>query len=94
MSEARIAMLDQALRAAFAPQCLEIRDDSALHVGHASAGEAGHFAVYIVSEAFAGLSAVKRHQAVYAAVADLMGTEVHALSIEAKTPQQVSSASI
>lgn len=81
-------MLEAALRAAFAPQALHIRDDSALHAGHASAGGAGHFAVFIVSDAFAGLNAVKRHQRVYAAVAALMGSEIHALSIEAKTPAE------
>ncbi len=43
--------------AALAPSVLEIRDDSAAHVGHAgAAGGAGHFSLLIVSEVFAGLA--------------------------------------
>lgn len=89
MSQRRIEFINKALRARFKIAELRIRDDSALHAGHASAAGAGHFAVFLVSEDFAGLSAVKRHQAVFAAVSEFMGSEIHALSIEAKTPQEI-----
>jgi BolA protein len=69
---------------ALQPTELELRDDSALHAGHAGAREGGHFHVRIVSSKFAGLAPLARHRLVYAAVGDLMGRDVHALSIDAR----------
>jgi BolA protein len=62
---------------------LELRDDSAMHAGHAGAREGGHFHVRVVSRKFAGLAPLARHRLVYAAVAELMGRDIHALSIDA-----------
>ena len=73
------------LQAAFRPLELDIRDDSALHTGHAHAGE-GHYHVHIVSMAFAAQPQLQRHRMVYAALADLLKTDVHALSIKALAP--------
>jgi BolA protein len=88
MSE-RVALIDERLRSALAPDSLEIIDDSAAHAGHAGAREGGHFTVYITSTAFAGKTLVQRHRLVYAAVADLMSGEIHALSIaKARTPNE------
>jgi BolA family transcriptional regulator, general stress-responsive regulator len=84
----RVEKIRQALTARLAPVELVIRDDSAAHAGHAGAREGGHFSVVVVSEQFAGRSRMQRHQLVYAAVADLMRTDIHALSIEARTPQE------
>jgi BolA protein len=78
--------LRSALQNALAPTLLEIRDDSAKHAGHAGAREGGHFHVTIVAPAFAGLTAVQRHRMVYAAAAELMGRDIHALSIDARVP--------
>lgn len=90
MSASRIAQIEQAL-AVLQPVQLEIRDDSAKHAGHAGARDGrGHFAVRIVSAQFEGLSLIKRHQAVYAALANLLQTDIHALAIDAKTPAEVS----
>ncbi len=86
-SEQRMAMIRERLEAALAPESLEIIDESHKHAGHASAGGAGHFIVQIVSNAFEGKSPIQRHRMVYDAVADLMQTEVHALSIQADTPK-------
>lgn len=73
--------------AALEPLQLEIRDDSALHAGHAgAAGGGGHFHVLICSARFAGLTPLARHRLVYAALGELMGTEIHALSIDARLP--------
>lgn len=47
-----------------------------------------HFEAVIVSEAFAGLTPVRQHQLVYAALGDRMGQEIHALSIRTMTPAQ------
>jgi len=66
------------------PTLLEIRDDSAKHAGHAGAREGGHFHVVIAAPAFTGVSAIERHRMVYAAAAELLGRDIHALSIDAR----------
>lgn len=81
-----LELLRATLESALAPAQLDIRDDSAAHIGHAGAREGGHFHVTITSPAFAGRSAVERHRMVYAAVANLMGRGIHALSIDAREP--------
>ncbi len=85
-----IAQLRAALERELSPSVLEIIDDSALHAGHAGAREGGHYRVVLVADAFAGRSQLQRHRLVYAAVAALMKGAVHALSIEARAPQDVS----
>jgi BolA protein len=80
----RVDRLRHALETALRPALLEIRDDSAKHIGHAGAREGGHFHVTIVAAAFAGVSQVERHRMVYAAAAELMGRDIHALSIDAR----------
>ncbi|MFC3815589.1 BolA family protein [Lysobacter sp. GCM10012299] len=85
--EQRVGAIRAALEAALLPQSLEVQDDSHRHAGHAGAADGrGHFSVDIVSEAFAGLSPIARHRAVYAAVGSLMDTDIHALAIRARTP--------
>ncbi len=89
MAEDRVKMIRQRLTAALAPGRLEIRDESARHAGHPGArAGGGHFAVYIVSEHFAGKSLLERHRAVYEAMGDAMRSEIHALSIQALTPEE------
>ena len=51
-------------------------------------GDNTHFASQIVSAQFAGLRPIARHQLVYQALGALMGREIHALSIEALTPDE------
>lgn len=85
--EARVPAIRAALEAAFAPARLEIRDDSRRHAKHAGARDGrGHFHVEIVADAFAGMSPIQRHRAVYAALGRLMETDIHALSIQAAPP--------
>ena len=85
----RIARIRAMLQAAFAPQRMDVIDDSHRHVGHAGARDGrGHFTVDIVSEAFAGLPPLARHRAVYAALGDMMATDIHALAIRAATPAE------
>jgi len=88
MTVERVEMIHQRLTDALAPESLDIEDDSASHVGHASAGGAGHFNVVIVSDKFEGLNLLKRHRLVYAAVDDIMNTEIHALSMKTYTPSE------
>jgi BolA protein len=82
----RVDRLRAALEAALSPVQLDIRDDSALHAGHAGAREGGHFHVVIASPLFAGRSPIERHRMVYAAAAGLLAREIHALSIDARIP--------
>lgn len=87
--EQRPAAIRAALEAALAPVSLEVVDESHKHAGHAGARDGrGHFAVSIVSDAFAGLAPLARHRKVYGALGELMTTDIHALSIHARTPAE------
>jgi BolA protein len=69
---------------------LTVHDESPMHNGHAGAKKGGgHFAVDIISRDFIGKSAVQRHQMIYEALGDLMTTEIHAISIQARTPEEI-----
>ena len=85
----RLARIRSALQV-LAPLALEVRDDSHRHVGHEGARDGrGHFAVDIVSAAFEGLAPLARHRRVYAAVGAMMDTDIHALQVRARTPDEV-----
>lgn len=87
--EQRIEAIRAALEHALSPVSLEIEDESHRHAGHAGARDGrGHFRVDIVSAGFEGLAPLARHRAVYAAVGDLMTTDIHALAIRARTPAE------
>ena len=89
MTAERVDRIRASLEEALAPATLEIEDDSASHAGHAGArGGGGHFRVTIVSSAFEGQSLIQRHRMVYDALGDMMQTDIHALSIEARTPAE------
>ncbi|MDP1605507.1 MAG: BolA family protein [Rhodocyclaceae bacterium] len=77
----RLAQLD--------PQQLDIRDDSARHAGHAGTKDGGHYVVSIIAARFAGLGVRERHRLVYDAAGDLMQNGIHALSITARTPEEM-----
>ena len=83
----RIEEMQQRLIAELQPEELEIIDESHHHVGHAGARDGrGHFRLHIVSQEFAGLSPLQCHRLVYAALGELMQTDIHALAIEARAP--------
>lgn len=72
------------------PETVEITDESDLHAGHEGARSGGgHFQLTIVSNRFANLNTVARHRLVYEALASLMGSRIHALSITALTPDEL-----
>lgn len=50
------------------------------------AGDGDHYRARIVSTAFAGVSRVRQHQLVYAALKGKMGGELHALALETSAP--------
>ena len=80
--------LRRRLEAALQPERIGIEDQSAQHAGHAGARPQGetHFRVVVVSGAFAGRSRVERQRLVYAAAANLLRTDIHALSVVALAP--------
>ena len=47
-----------------------------------------HFAARVVSAEFAGKRSIARHQMIYRALGERVGREIHALSIEALTPEE------
>jgi len=83
----RDAMI-QALTERLEPLVLELVDDSAAHAGHAGAREGAHFNLRIVSAKFAGLPRISRHRLVYDALRPWMAEGVHALAIDARTPEE------
>lgn len=88
----RIDLMRERL-AALVPLALDIEDESALHAGHPGArGGGGHFRVRIVSTEFAGHNRLARHRMVYAAMGDMMQREIHALAIQALTPDEAGNA--
>ena len=72
-----IADLEANLREAFPDAQIAIDD---------LAGDGDHYRARIVSTAFSGLSRVKQHQLVYAALKGKVGGELHALALETSTP--------
>jgi BolA family transcriptional regulator, general stress-responsive regulator len=88
--------IEQKLRDAFAPQRLEVVNESHLHAGHHHA-ESGlqatfdgsgetHFRVRIVADAFAPMSRIERHRAVNRLLAPELAAGLHALAIEPAAP--------
>lgn len=87
MSEVPAAI--RARLAVLHPLSVEIVDESALHAGHAGAkGGGGHYQLRIVSARFAGLGTVARHRLIYETLGDLMKRDIHALAIQALSPDQ------
>lgn len=78
----RIKLIEECLQNSFQPTQLDIIDDSHKHVGHPGAQSGlGHFKVNIRADAFKDKSPVQAHRMIYAALGDLMKTDIHALSI-------------
>jgi len=89
MTAERVRRIEQRLTDALQPSELLIRDQSHLHAGHAGAQEGkGHFDIQIVSAAFLGQSLMQRHRQIYDALGDMMETDIHALKIRAKAPDE------
>ena len=85
----RVERMRALLTEALHPLSLDVADDSHKHAGHAGArGGQGHFSVDIVSSAFAGKLPLARHRLVYAALGEMMQTDIHALAIRARTPDE------
>jgi BolA protein len=90
MTETRVGKIRDRLEEKLQPEMLEIEDESHLHAGHAGARDGrGHFRVTVISPAFAGLSRIARHRLVFEALGELMETDIHALAVQAYSPDEV-----
>ncbi|QNT78736.1 BolA family protein [Entomobacter blattae] len=69
--------IEKFIQDAFPDAVVEIQD---------LAGDGDHYACVVTSKAFAGLSRVKQHQLVYAALQGHMGGTLHALALQTKVP--------
>ncbi|HET7211696.1 MAG TPA: BolA family protein [Methyloceanibacter sp.] len=78
------------LTEAFAPEALEIVNDSHRHAGHAGSPGTGtsHFTIKVVSAAFAGKSRLERHRMVNDVLAQELAGKIHALAIQALAPEE------
>ena len=87
-------MTDTAVRmremlAALEPEAIDIRDDSARHVGHPGAREGGHYSLMVVSRRFTGVPTQSRHRMVYDALRPLMPGRIHALQLRTYAPDEI-----
>lgn len=93
INQNRIIHFDADLRTSFKVASLNIEDESHLHAGHAGAATGGgHFKLTIVAPEFEGMSKVARHRAIYAALNKHFPAEIHALTILAFTPSEITNA--
>jgi acid stress-induced BolA-like protein IbaG/YrbA len=71
------------------PESIKKNIEEGMAVTHLSVeGDGRHFEAVVVSEEFAGMSRVQRHQRVFQTLGDRMREEIHALSIKTFTPQE------
>jgi stress-induced morphogen len=70
--------IERLIKAKFPDALVEIRD---------LAGDGDHYAARVVSRSFEGLSRIRQHQAVYAALGGRVGGELHALQLETAVPE-------
>jgi BolA protein len=80
--------MEEILAEAFAPEKLEVINDSAKHSGHSGDDGSGesHFTILIKSAAFTGQSRLNRQRMVNKSLGDIPGKRVHALAIKAMAP--------
>jgi BolA protein len=81
-------LITKKLSAAFAPESLQVVDESHQHEGHAGHRPGGqtHYRVYIVAEAFRGKTRIDRHRMINQTLAQELAGGVHALAIHAAAP--------
>ena len=92
----RAVRIRSVIEARFAPLRTVLDDESARHAGHAGVREAGaraasgetHYALLVVSAAFAGLSRVQRSRLVHETLEAEFRGGLHALSLTLRTPEE------
>ena len=81
--------IERVLRERLQPVFLELRDDSAKHVGHPGATSGGgHYHLVIVSPSFEGLDRLAQHRLVHDALGAMIGSEIHALGMTTYAPTE------
>ena len=82
--------LQQKLLDALQPETLKLVDESARHRGHAGYQPGGnsHFRLRIVADAFMGQTRLARHRTIHTLLAEELRTQIHALAIDALTPDE------
>ena len=89
-SEQRLAEIRSRLQTVLSPESLQVEDEGHMHIGHEGAKDGrGHFRVLVVSDQFQGKNLIARHRLIYQAMGDLMQTDIHALAIDAYTPEEL-----
>lgn len=92
MNQDRIKLFEADLRNSFQIIQLQIDDESYLHAGHAGAASGGgHFKLTIIAPEFEDLNKVARHRAVYSALSKYFPDVIHALTIDAIAPSEITS---
>lgn len=88
MTDSRAERIRALMTSRFAPQAMELTDDSALHAGHAGARPGGetHYTLAMTSAAFAGLNRVARSRLVNEALAGEFQAGLHALALKLRAP--------
>jgi len=86
----RTDRIRSALASQFAPERLEVVDDSQSHAGHSGAAPGGqtHFNVLLVSPQFTGMNRVARSRAVHAALEAEFASGLHALALTLRAPEE------
>lgn len=88
-SEQRLVEIRARLQSALSPESLQVEDEGHLHIGHEGSKDGrGHFHVLVVSNQFQGKNLIARHRLIYQAMGQLMQTDIHALAIDAYTPDE------
>jgi BolA protein len=86
----RIEAIRVALDRAFPDSTIRIADESHRHAGHAGAKSGrGHFALELVSSEFVDCGMLQRHKKIYSALGGLMESDIHALKINARAPDEL-----
>jgi len=85
-----IDLIVDRLRQELSAESVEIEDQSHMHAGHAgAAGGGGHYQVTVIASCFKGLNTLARHRLIYDALDDLMKKEIHALTIQAYSEDEL-----
>ena len=78
------------LNEAFDPETLGVEDESYLHEGHEGAKDGrGHFRVLMIAAEFEGKSMIERHRMIYRVLNEMLKTDIHALAIDAWSPDDL-----
>jgi len=86
----RKAEITRRLKQAFEPETLGVEDESHLHEGHEGAKDGrGHYRVLIISSMFEGKSMIERHRMIYRMLDEMMRLDIHALAIDAWSPDEL-----